>query len=1827
MDSLQTLPPLSTINYSNLQNINALTNLPPENLAQIPTSSSALNKPLTIDPIPTTNLVVTPNLAISDLHSTQQNTSLALTQDSLTGSAVAASVVNNPAENSSDFFSKIKQDNREKNKIKHLFASTKLTEIFGDRETVRIKAGGQSSKDSSNKVWAADTNFIDGTGFSTVLPVTNTQDQNLFQSGRIGDSFAYQFALPNGKYLINLGFVESPYITGKDQRVFDVWVEDKVELNDLDIWSEVGSQKALVKTIKVNVKDGFLDIDFESVVNQALVSFIEIIPDKTNGNVSTNPVSTLTNTSSLSAQKTDSNLLLAAAPQAALAPTNTTLINSGGTQYTDTAGQSWSADTNFVGGNQFSTTQTITGTNDQTLYKTERWGNFSYNIPVATAGTYQVTLNFAEIYWNGPNLRVFDVKAEGQLVIDDLDIWSLVGANAALSKTFEVGVSDGVLNLDFLSQIDNAKVSSIKVIPSPNQTGDPYLHVVARVPSYAVDYEGNGSETIFLRGDESHTHEFGRQLTSFIWRDGTTIIGTSANITPTLALGQHQISLAIADNNTPPRTLSESAPPLNIYPINAVGGVLTKYFTNADIILLPEKPDFQEINPTLRIEEVNRQLGGSPITENAAVVMSGKFQVTTTGTYNFSINGGTSSRLYINGNLVTAPLSLAVGTYNLEARIARSASEIQPIEVLASVNGGALTSINPTNLTHDQSNLKPFINSLSATTGSTAGGQTITIKGVAFFDGDAANQVKVNWGNQVLTSPNITVKQGEITLVTPPGNIGTILVTVETPKGKSEAVTFEYSGAATPISFKPATVVATPFAPTQGEWGPDGRLYVGSITGNIYIYTFDENYNVINTQQTNAIANLTNKNILGIAFNPFDTTPKIYVAHSQLFANNGGQFINPTDFSPYSGQISVLSGPDFATVTPVITRLPVSNHDHGVNGLAFDNNGDLLIAVGSATNAGIPANGLGGLPESPLGAAVLKAKLSDPNFKGNITYVETATGLINNNQVFGDKVDVVPGTGISVLAAGLRNPYDVVWTTQDQVYSVVNGPNAGFGAASTSATTQGPDPTDPDELNLLVAGSYYGHPNRNRGRYDNRQNVYQGPSVASIPGVYTAPLSTLQSSTNGITEYRAKIFNDQLKGDLLAQKWNGSLNMIQLSPDGQTVQNVTTLENGPTSLDVVVGPGGAILGIDYTDNAITVSLPNLNTTNTEAYDIFPWRAPSQGGGKFVISGQNFGNLANTTVKIGMGTQTVQAVLTSVSSKRIEGFIPAQGSAPTGMIDVVVTSNGVTSTLSNAFRYLMGNSMPPSSAGTFAFSTPTYTVNENGTPVSAVTITRSGGSSGAVSVTLTPTNGTAIASSDYNSSPIVVNFANGETSKTVSIPIIDDTTVESAETINLSLSNATGGATIGSQNTAILSILDNDNLGKTLINTGGGQYTDIAGQIWSADQYFTGSTNTYSTTQAIAGTPNSGLYQNERYGQNFSYNIPVSNGTYLVNLNFAELYVNAAGQRVFNVNVEGQSVLQNFDIWSQAGGQNKALTKSAQVTVTDGVLNINFAASVDNAEITSIELLKVANVTTSAGTLAFSAPTYIVNENGTPVSAVTITRTGSSSGAVSVTLTPSNGTAIAPSDYNNTPIVVNFASGETSKTVTIPIVNDTTVESAETINLSLSNATGGATIGTQNTAILSIRDNDSLAQVRINTGGGQYTDIAGQVWSADQYFTGSTNTYSTTQAIAGTPNSGLYQDERYGQNFNYNIPVSNGTYLVNLNFAELYWNAAGKRVFNVNVEGQTFLQNFDIWSQAGGQNRAITRFIQVLVTDGVLNINLSASIDNAAITSLELLKIS
>ena len=114
---------------------------------------------------------------------------------------------------------------------------------------------------------------------------------------------------------------------------------------------------------------------------------------------------------------------------------------------------------------------------------------------------------------------------------------------------------------------------------------------------------------------------------------------------------------------------------------------------------------------------------------------------------------------------------------------------------------------------------------------------------------------------------------------------------------------------------------------------------------------------------------------------------------------------------------------------------------------------------------------------------------------------------------------------------------------------------------------------------------------------------------------------------------------------------------------------------------------------------------------------------------------------------------------------------------------------------------------------------------------------------------------------------------------------------------------------------------------------------------------------------------------------------------------------------------------------------------------------------------------------TASSFEFSATDYQINE-GAGLATITINRLGNPVGPVSVDFITSNATANAGSDYTNVTTKLNFNDGQTSRTVTIPIINDVNPESSESVSLILQHALGNASVGQQSTAALTIVDNDS-----------------------------------------------------------------------------------------------------------------------------------------------------
>ena len=309
----------------------------------------------------------------------------------------------------------------------------------------------------------------------------------------------------------------------------------------------------------------------------------------------------------------------------------------------------------------------------------------------------------------------------------------------------------------------------------------------------------------------------------------------------------------------------------------------------------------------------------------------------------------------------------------------------------------------------------------------------------------------------------------------------------------------------------------------------------------------------------------------------------------------------------------------------------------------------------------------------------------------------------------------------------------------------------------------------------------------------------------------------------------------------------------------------------------------------------------------------------------------------------------------------------------------------------------------------------------------VSLERTGGTTGAVSVTVNTTNGTAVAGGDYTAVVNqVVSWADGESgAKPITTSIVNDTVVEADETFTFTASNVTGGAAIGAA-TATVTIV-NDDVAPGVIN-----FNPTALSV-------TEGTATITATLERTGGSDGAV----------SVTINSANGTATAGTDYTAIV-----NQVVN--------------W--ANGDSAA--KTVVVTIADD-------ATVESNEVFTL----TASTATGGVTLgsAIATTTIIDNDNpgtiaiqsidvdetaGTVV--VTLTRTGGSKGAVSVEAFTSDGSAIAGLDYTALTQTVSWADGDiANKTVTVTILDDVLAEFKENFNIGLRNATGGVAVSTAN----------------------------------------------------------------------------------------------------------------------------------------------------------------
>ena len=343
------------------------------------------------------------------------------------------------------------------------------------------------------------------------------------------------------------------------------------------------------------------------------------------------------------------------------------------------------------------------------------------------------------------------------------------------------------------------------------------------------------------------------------------------------------------------------------------------------------------------------------------------------------------------------------------------------------------------------------------------------------------------------------------------------------------------------------------------------------------------------------------------------------------------------------------------------------------------------------------------------------------------------------------------------------------------------------------------------------------------------------------------------------------------------------------------------------------------------------------------------------------------------------------------------------------------------------------------APTVQFSDAMYSVNENN-GAALITVTLSATSGQTVTVNYATTDDTATAGSDYTTTSGTLTFSPGQTVKTFSVPIINDTLNEPSETVVLTLSSLSN-ATPGLPNPTTLTILDDDTaptvqFSDTMYSVNENNGAALITVTLSATSGQTVTVN-YATTDdtATAGsdyTTTSGTLTFSPGQTVKTFSVPIINDT---------------------LNEPSETVVLTLSSWSNA---------------TPGLPNPTTLTILDDD---------------TAPTVQFSDAMYSVNENS-GAALITVTLSAASGQTVTVNYATTDDTATAGSDYTTTSGTLTFSPGQTVKTFSVPIINDTLNEPSETVVLTLSSLSN-ATPGLPNPTTLIILDDDTAPTVQFS----------------------------------------------------------------------------------------------------------------------------------------------
>jgi hypothetical protein len=689
------------------------------------------------------------------------------------------------------------------------------------------------------------------------------------------------------------------------------------------------------------------------------------------------------------------------------------------------------------------------------------------------------------------------------------------------------------------------------------------------------------------------------------------------------------------------------------------------------------------------------------------------------------------------------------------------------------------------------------------------------------------------------------------------------------------------------------------------------------------------------------------------------------------------------------------------TTTPAQNTID-NNHDHGIeiDGATAAGNvieGNIIgLNPDGGSNFGNALDGIhiDGASNNVIGGnTAAERNVISGNNNGVVLLNPGATGNIVEGNFIGTATDGVTDLGNAVDGVILNNaPRNTIGGTAAGTANVISGNNNGVHL--TGAGTMG----------NLVEGNFIGT--------DLADAVPIGNKIDGVLNDQNASQNTIGGLAPGAGN---TIVNNIGAGVLIS------------SGNADPILSNSIFQNGGSGIGNATG-SGIVNAAGPGSPVLTAIAPAGNSTNVQG--------TYNGAPNATFTLQFFSSMAKDPSGFGQGQTLIGATsVTTDASGNATFNINVPVAVPSGQfVTTTATDAGNdTSEFSNAL---------PSVPVSVQLSTSTYAATEGGA-AATITVTRTGGTGGQVIVNLATGGGTGVPGTDYTAVNTPVIFNPGETTKTVTIPILDPHKVGTTSTVGLTLSSPTNGATLGTPSTATLTINDDE------------------------PETFQFAVNTFSVTEA-AGAVTLTVTRNSGNGT-ASVIYATGGGTAVPGFDYNPV----AARLTFNPGQTSQTfqvpIFDNHRIEGSTAIGVLLVSPSGAILGTPSTATITIAAH------------------EQTGAFEFSAPSYSANP-GTSSLTIAVTRVGGAEGQATVNYATGAGNAQPGVDYSPVSGTLTFGFGQTLETITIPIAPNHPGNSV-VFGIALSQPKGGPSLGNPSAATIVVPGNGATPILPGNGGPG------------------------------------------------------------------------------------------------------------------------------------------